>query len=87
VIVGGVLLTLGLDSGLYWAAVGVMGSLATGGWNAWILLRSRSYGNERPFAYRDGCSTSTGAAIASACRNRVGVAVEKEKPRTRRGQV
>jgi hypothetical protein len=38
VIVGGILLVLGLDSGLYWTAVGVMVSLATGVWSAWILL-------------------------------------------------
>jgi hypothetical protein len=37
-VIGGVLLMLGLSGGLYWAAVGVLISLAAGVWSAWILL-------------------------------------------------
>lgn len=37
-IVGGILLMLGSSNGFYWAAVGVLISLAVGVWTAWILL-------------------------------------------------
>lgn len=38
VIIGGIMLVLGFDGGLYWVAAGVLVSLAAGVWNAWILL-------------------------------------------------
>jgi hypothetical protein len=37
-IVGGALLLLGFSGGFYWAAAGVLISLAAGVWSAWILL-------------------------------------------------
>jgi hypothetical protein len=37
-IVGGILLVLGFGGGFYWAAAGVLISLAVGVWTAWILL-------------------------------------------------
>jgi len=38
VVIGGIMLMFGFDSGLYWAAAGLLISLAAGIWNAWILL-------------------------------------------------
>jgi hypothetical protein len=38
ILIGGMLLMLGSTGGLYWAAVGVLISLAAGVWSAWILL-------------------------------------------------
>jgi hypothetical protein len=37
-LIGGMLLMLGFTGGLYWAAAGVLISLASGVWSAWILL-------------------------------------------------
>ncbi len=37
-IVGGVILIAGATGGLYWVAAGVIAALASGVWNAWVLL-------------------------------------------------
>ena len=37
-VVGGIQLLLGLNSGLYLAGIGVLIALAAGVWNAWVLL-------------------------------------------------
>jgi hypothetical protein len=37
-VIGGVLLMLGFNGGLYWVAAGVLISLAASVWTAWILL-------------------------------------------------
>ena len=37
-VVGGILLMLGHESGLYWLAAGILISLAAGVWSAWVLL-------------------------------------------------
>ncbi len=37
-VVGGILLMIGFESGLYWLAAGILISLAAGVWSAWVLL-------------------------------------------------